>query len=102
MIGWRQLRHGCIGPATRSPPLTTITRLLGGVAIVAIGCWTSTLFSDQSKGFVVVVASVGSAMGHLYAGPRGAVLGASVLWLIMGGILIIAAIFFSAYLFLFG
>jgi hypothetical protein len=85
-----------------SKPRFTMLRLLGSVTIVAVGFWLSTLLESPSERFVIIVASVGSAIGTICRGPLGSLLGASVTWLLMGAVLIVAAVISLGYLFLFG
>jgi len=60
------------------------------------------LVASPIEGGVLVVASIGSAIGTLYRGPLGSLLGASATWILMGVVLIVAAIISSTYMFLFG
>ncbi|MEM1070419.1 MAG: hypothetical protein AAGG48_16725 [Planctomycetota bacterium] len=77
-------------------PKFTLLRLLGSITIVAGGCWLATLV-EPGEAILIVVASVGSAIGTIIRGPVGSLLGVSITWLLLGPALIVFGLFAAIY-----
>ena len=92
---------GASAPSTMSKslrPRFTLMRLLGSVAIVSVGCCMSALSANPGEGLVFVGVSVGSAIGAIYRGPLGSLIGAAFAWLVLAISVLLAAILASGYL----